>query len=155
MTGAAIRFFMNYAAETAKPLDASLVEAGGVKQCSKGDNGRGPSSAEPDYAAIYEVPGNREEATALVVDAAKKAGFDLVKIASPSGAPRDDFYEDRSKPSKYDVLESGSVQVIATIFSNRTYDKGNANCTLKNNVTDAPRDKTTIDFTVNMPAVKR
>lgn len=39
----------NYAEEVAKPLEKALVEAGGVKVCSRGDGGRGPDNTEPWY----------------------------------------------------------------------------------------------------------
>ncbi len=152
LIGVVFNFFRNYAAEAARPLEVALAKAGAVKQCSRGDNGRGWDSREPDYSAVYEILGTREKASVLVLDAAKKAGFSLKRVPSPVGAPNNALYEDYSKPSKYNP-EAGNTQLLVTIFASSTYAKGSKFCGVMDQGASAPSDRTTIDFTVNLPAL--
>ncbi len=135
-------------------MESALMKVGGVKKCSQGYDGRGMDSRNPSYMAIYEVPGNRTEAANRVVSAGKAAGFDLAKIPSPSGAPNDVFYEDRTKDAKFDAVSDGNSQLITTIFATKGYASLSGSCTLVDRGVDAPKNTTTVDLTVNLPALK-
>ena len=145
----------NYAEEVAKPVEKNLAEAGGVKKCSIGDDGRGSDSSEPDYHAIYEMPGNREQATSLTRSAFEKAGYKLVDGSKPPSPEDNLFYEDNtSKESPYLDLGNGKIDMRLEIFGSSTYTgAGDQFCTVTKR-SNPPTDKTTIWVTVNLPSFK-
>ena len=144
----------NYAEQVARPLEKSLADVGGVKKCSRGAEGRGPDNFEPWYYAIYEVPGDRKAAASLVRDAFKKNGYTLTDGPTP-GNPEDNlFYGDKiSKHNPYQDLEPGPIDLRLTVFGSKTYNEGGAFCGVTGH-DDPPTDKSTIRFTINLPAFK-
>ena len=146
----------NYAEEVAKPLEAALVKAGAVKQCSRGDAGRGSDNDAPNYHTIYEVPGNRDAAANLVSVAAKDSGFTLTDDSSRANAGDNRLFADRiSKRSPYADLSDGNVVLLVTEYGSKTYTgPGDQFCTVTKR-DNPPADKTTVDITVNLPAFKR
>lgn len=148
--------FRNLAAETARPLEASLQKIGAVKQCNRSAPGRGPDNTEPWYYAIYEVPGDREEATGLVRKAASEAGYALKDGPEPGNPQDNKFYSDKtSKKSPYAKLQSGNIDLRFTVYGSSTYTgEDDQFCTITRRE-NPPHDKTTIRLHVNLPEYKR
>lgn len=154
--GLVFNHFRNYAAETAGPLETALVKAGAVKECSRSASGRGWDNSEPRYHAIYEMPGDREEAVSLVRAAAQEAGYNLMDGPAPGNPQDNKFYSDQtSKQSPYAELKSGSINLQFTVFGSSTHtEKDDQFCTVTKRE-NPPKDKTTILFTINLPEFKR
>jgi len=146
----------NHAEEVAKPLEVALNKSGATKQCSRGDRGWGGDNTMPWYDAIYEVPGNRETATELLHKAAKESGYVLTQGKLPPSPEDNKFLEDRtSKKSAYSDLVDGNIVLTITIYGSHTFTgAGDQFCTVTKR-DNPPTDKTTIQFTINMPEVKR
>jgi hypothetical protein len=145
----------NYAQEIAKPLESALVDAGAVKNCSRGSTGRASDSNEPSYYAIYSIPSGRENATKVIMDATRETGYTLTVDESPADPQDNVFYADRtSKKSTYPDLQDGTVNLLVTVFGSSTHSgEGDEFCTVSKRDTP-PSDQTTVRFTVNLPAYK-
>jgi hypothetical protein len=147
-------FKPNLAQETAKPIEKGLKDAGAVKKCSRGDDGRGVSNRAPWYYAIYEVPGDRKAASALVSAVAKENGFDLTDGPFPANPKNNDYYSDQN--NKYigsPDLEEGNVELRLIVFGNSTHNSGDKFCTVSEGA-DSLGNMTTIRITVNLPPFK-
>jgi|GEM_PF-2348937 len=146
----------NYAEEEAKPLEDALVKAGGVKVCSRGDAGRGSDNVAPNYAALFELPVDREGATKLLEATVREGGYELFDNSASVDAGDNKLYADRAgRISPYSDLESGEINLLATVFGSSTYTgNGDPFCTVTKR-DNLPSDKTTVDITVNLPAFKR
>lgn len=144
--------FADYAQETLMPLGASLERDGGVKKCGRGDTGRGWDNMTPWYYAIYEFKGDQSSTVKLVLEDAKRYGYDL-KEYQPD-ITRDDktsvFYKDfTSKKSEYPDLESGNIKLDITFYNNKGYVPGPF-CTM-----GALTGKTTALITLTLPQYKQ
>ena len=145
---------LNYAEETAKPIEEALIKAGGIKLCGAGDDGRGPDDRKPDYHAIFKIPGTRQQATELVMNATKGVGYTLGPGTLPADPKDNKFYADNSsKQSSYRDLQSGPVALDIEIFGSSTYTDGGNFCSVTERE-NPPSDQTTIWVTVNLPSFK-
>lgn len=70
---------VNYAKDVAKPIEAALAQADGVKKCSYGDGGWGADNDMPWYYAFYELPANYMKAAELVSGIAKDNGYKITR----------------------------------------------------------------------------
>jgi hypothetical protein len=146
----------NYAEEVAKPLEAALVKAGGVKKCSRGSDGLGSDNNRPWLYSIYELPGNSVAAAALARDVARDVGYSLKEAAPPANPEGKTFYSDNtSKKSQFSRLEDGNITLNLEVYSRHSYTgESDQFCTVTER-DSTPSNKTTVRFTINLPAFKR
>jgi hypothetical protein len=145
----------NYAQEVAKPLEAGLANAGAVKKCSRGDNGRGSDNDMPNYFTVYELPGNQDKAINSILTVAKDNGFKLVDGQLPPDPQDNRFFTDSvKKVSPYPDLLAGNISLDFEVFGSSSYDPAYQFCGVTKR--DKPSsESTTIRMTVNLPAFKR
>jgi hypothetical protein len=118
-------FKPNHAEEVAKPIETALEEAGAVKKCSRGDDGRGVSNRAPWYGASYLIPKGKYESVAVVEYVASANGYNL-SHATPEnrghlGAVADEFidkwyFDNESKRSSYSELKDGHINFSFVIY---------------------------------------
>lgn len=77
----------NPAKESAKPIEAALVQAGAVKKCETGSPGKGPDSSSPWYQASYEVYGDTNATISLLYTVAQKNGHSLTHASLENRGP--------------------------------------------------------------------
>ncbi len=111
----------NYAHDDAGSLESALTTAGAVKQCDRGDAGRGPDNYSPWYNAIYTVTGDRAAATDLVRKAAQQAGLDLVDKTDSNPLYGQYFQGIASKKSTHNDLKSGEATYSALVYKTRAF----------------------------------
>jgi hypothetical protein len=146
----------NYAEDSAHQFEKALIQRGAAKQCSRGDTGRGWDNKSPWYKAVFEVPGNREEATELVRQAAEEDGYSLTETMGPGNPEDNKFYADKtSKRSSFSDLETGNLDFRVEIYGSSSHTDGkDPFCTVTKR-DNPPLDRTTVDITLNLPAYKR
>ena len=121
-------FHLNHsdAASAANPLEKSLLAKGATKVCGSGSSGHGPDDLTPIYTAYYETALNRDQASALVTQAASEDGFNL-KHAQVNDLPvpaiyiNNWYFDYSSKTSSLPWAEKGPVKL--------TFVLGNASTT--------------------------
>lgn len=106
----------NYAEDVAKPLETALVEAGAVKKCSQGDNGRGLDNLEPNYGARYQLNMNKDDATKLIHEVSTKNGFTLSRADSPYDSIVR-YTDTTSKESGYSDLVGGKTKLVISMYN--------------------------------------
>lgn len=145
----------NYAQDEARVFEQALIAKGAVKQCDRSATGRGWDQSEPWYAALYEVPGNRNEAAELVSQAAKDAGYSLNEVFPDIVREDNRFFEDRtSKPSRISALENGNIEVIVEVYGSSTHTDGDDPFCTVTKRENPPIDRTTVDVTFNLPSYR-
>lgn len=111
---------VNYAQETAQPLEESLVNSGGKIISSGGDNGRGSDNQTPYYDATLDMPLGEEETVNLINDISNDNGYRLTHASTDQrgflGAVADKYidewyFDDTSKNSPYHQLQDGKIQI--------------------------------------------
>ncbi len=108
-------FAHNYAKDAARPLEVALSNGGAVKVCDSGDPGRGPDNYAPNYAALYEFAGHKEDAAKLVREAATHEGYSLISQQSPYSYIS--WYVDSStKKSNYSGFSNGNVAIRFSVY---------------------------------------
>ncbi|HET9412035.1 MAG TPA: hypothetical protein VFO38_04250 [Candidatus Saccharimonadales bacterium] len=147
-------FLRNYAEETAAPFEKALVAKAAIKQCARNHSGRTPGDSRiPSYSAIFDIPGNKEQAVDLVKSTAQESGFSLQIDTSNRNNP-DLLLVDKTKDSPYPDLEAGKIILLINVPEGKTYNgKGVNPCTV---ITDPnpPANKTTIWINLNLPEYK-
>jgi len=115
-----LRPYSNHAEEVARPLEAALVKAGGVKTTSGGDAGRGPDNTQPHYSASYELSIEKTEAIKLITKVASDNGYNLSHASLTNRGPvpvaeqyiDNWFYDTVGKPSPYKDLQPGKINLF-------------------------------------------
>lgn len=143
----------NYAQEVAKPLEAALTNAGAVKKCSTGDNGRGSDNDEPNYTAIYEIKNGPEDAVQLIYRVAGENGYNLTDQTDRINAGVNKLYIDESKKNPYAQLGDGNIKVGFDIYKDKTYSGGQF-CGIEDRA-DLTLDITTVRISTSLPAFKQ
>lgn len=135
-------------------MEEAFKNAGGVKRCMTYDNGRGWDDDEPDYSAIYEIPGSADYAKELLHKIAKDKGFNLTE--EQTAQPRDNVtYRDDTKVSSFSDLQDGTIELGMQIYPDKVYaGTGDQFCAVVTPQTPVT-DKTTVWIGVNLPAFKR
>lgn len=115
----------NRAAEVAKPLEQALVEAGGIKMCSNGDDGKGWDNRAPYYGATYGFSVDKFAAIKIVNQIAANNGYGLVHASTSNrgflNSVADDFvddwyFDDSSKASDYSDMSPGKIRLSAVVY---------------------------------------
>lgn len=147
-------FLRNYAEETVAPFEKTLISKAAIKQCAQNYSGRTSGDSKiPSYSAIFEVPGNEEQAIDLIKNAAKESGFSLSRDSS-SRESQDQLFADKTKDSPYPDLKAGKITLLVDVLKDKAYNgKGVNPCTV---ITDPnpPANKTTIWINLNLPEYK-
>lgn len=146
----------NYAKDVARPLEMSLAKVGAMKLCSRSSDGRGWDSRMPWYYVIYELSGNREVVTRIVLKTLEESGYQLSDGPYPVN-PRDNkFYSDKSsKRSPFSELEEGNIDLRVTVFGGHAYNGEQGYLCGVSPSDNPPKDKTIIRFTINLPEFRR
>lgn len=146
---------LNYAEETIKPLETTLLKRGAIKNCSRGDDGRGSDNDVPHFYSIFEIPRNHDDAAKLAFAAAKENGFELVKTAPPPNPADNEFYADNtSKVSLYKDLEPGKIKLFVEIFGSEMYSEKESQFCGVQQPDVSRKDRTTIWVSVTLPPFK-
>lgn len=149
--------FHSYARDVAIPVEQALVQVGAVKKCSREDAGRGPDSRIPWYYAIYEVPGNMEQATEKIHAAFERAGLRLSDGPNPPNTQDNRFFSDlTSKRSPFGDLRDGNVQYLVSVYPRLAFntEEGSLSCATAS--LDSPLEgRMTLILTINLPEFKR
>lgn len=140
---------LNRAEEIARPLEQTLVDAGGNKKTAGGDGGHGIDNSEPYYDTTYEMPLDKTKTVVLINEIAEKNGYKLTH-ASPTnrghlGAVADIYisawyFDNSSKQSSFPDLTPGPIKLAFKVG-----DEDKAETT----------DKTSVRISVRMPQTKR
>ena len=138
----------NYAEEVAKPLEAALVKAGGVKVCTQGDAGRSADNLHPGYNVVFETDLTKDEAVKQAISLAKDNGYDLAYNRSPNQY-LDKYIDNTSKDSPYPDLLDGKIQLFVDFYSGGS----NLGCSEKTVRYDA--NHAAIGLTVSLPEFRR
>lgn len=144
----------SYAADEAKLFEKSLVEAGAVKRCSNSSSGKElGSGGNPWYYAVFEIPGDKSHAKEVLYAAASQNGFKLNEEA-PNLRGDEKFADRTNKPSRYEALEPGPTTLLIDLFSGSVHNgRATEFCGVNEDV-NAPTDRATILFTINLPRFK-
>lgn len=137
----------NYAQETAKPLEAALIEAGANKMCDTGDSGRGADNRAPNYGVVFETDLTRDKAIEMINNTSSTNGYKLNGAASayPNILP---YYDHTSHQNTYSDLKSGSVLLGISLYD------GGANLSCPNTKVTYDSNHTAIKLDLSLPEYK-
>ena len=117
----------NFAAETAKPIEQSLLSAGAKRACEKGDGGYGSDNQIPWYEGYFTIAKSEADAIKIMQNATSTAGYTLAHASPENRGPLqvDDMYiekwfYDYSKQSANSQLEDGNIELWATVNADGT-----------------------------------
>lgn len=153
----------NYAQRASVPLEDVLVDAGAIKKCGYGDDGRGADSQRPWYDAFYELPLGREEAIDLVHKAASSNGYGLTHaskedrgdLGSIADEHIDNWYFDNTKMSSNSELQLGSENIAFGVNNDGPHSISNISCGTDEAVTvNSGEDVTMITLSIKLPEFK-
>lgn len=148
-------FFINYAKSEAKRIESALEKNGGHKVCEQGDGGHGPDNIRPSYTALYEMPGDQQQAVENLKKIAKDNGYTLTDTSYRVNAEGSLHYGDESsKKSQYKELREGSVDLGFVVYKNKGYAGDNSTCAVSEQ-TPPQIGKSTVSFSLNLPEYKR
>ena len=146
-------FSVNYAQEVAKPIEASLVKAGAVKMCERGDAGRGSDNREPWYGAIYEIGKDVESTRVLIKSSLTADGFSGGQFNLDSQY-KEWTITDISKKNTYASLSDGQINFSATVYEQKHFDAASDKsfCTLSGQ--GKKEGVTTLAIGIRLPSYK-
>jgi hypothetical protein len=158
------RTTLNYAEEVAKPLETGLVETGGIKKCGTGDAGRGSDNRSPWYDVYYELPQGREKAIATINKIAEDNGYKLSHASLQNRGPvsvpdifvGNWFYDTVGKPSPYQDLGAGKINLSFTINNDGPIELSDLSCKTDTPVVvNSDADTSAVSIRVGLPEFKR
>jgi hypothetical protein len=146
----AMLFYPNLAEEVAKPIEKALVEAGAVKLCESGSNGKGMSN-NPRYLARFESDLNHENILKLLGNISKEEGFANVSPVSNNAGTS---FIDATIPTTDNRLETGNIEFLYAVNVQKHFDPNinSKGCTLSDG--EKPGASTFL-IQINLPSFKR
>lgn len=115
---------INYAQEVAKPLEDGIVAAGGIKQCTSGDNGRGWDNRSPHYGATYYLKKNETEIAELINEISSRNGYhikhatatDHGTLAIASEYADQWYFDETSKLLSFSDIEKQPIKLSFVVY---------------------------------------
>ena len=153
-------FTVDYARQTAQPIEDALIQAGAKKVCTRGSNGKDISNKTPWYVADYTIAKNHDDTEALINSIASKTGYTLTSPDSNQTIPqlqatKVDYVDVSSKDAPYNDLKPGKIGIAFTLYNDGPHEFSSLNCGTSNPVTiQSSASDSMIELQVVLPEYK-